>query len=99
MSEPKFTPGPWVNVTRYIESEKEHGIVNDGWRIAECMGSDGDANAHLIAAAPILYKALEAMLTYTADLNPMQGFDDLDHDAVKQAYYALARARGEGCVK
>ena len=44
-----------------------------------------EANTELLAA-------LNAMLTYTADLNPAQGFDDDDHNAVKQSRAAIAKA-------
>jgi hypothetical protein len=44
-----------------------------------------EANQELLAA-------LNAMLTYTADLNPAQGFDDDDHGAVKQACAASNKA-------
>ena len=65
------TPGPWVrNATHEggggfgairVESEHEHGEVNDGWAIAEVIGSDAEANARLIAAAPELLAACEEL--------------------------------------
>jgi hypothetical protein len=42
-----------------------------------------------------LLEALEAMLSYTAELDPLQGFDWHDHLAVSQARAAIAKARGE----
>lgn len=58
-----------------------------------------DANARLIAAAPELYEALEALLDAymeNAPSNPGPGFWDLDRDsAVIAARAALAKARGE----
>jgi len=47
----KHTQEPWiVNGTIRIESEHEHGFVNDGWIIAEMCGSDAKANARRIVA-------------------------------------------------
>lgn len=96
MSKPKFTPGPWFSVTRLSGSENHHGFKicgNDGWALAEVMpvdedGIEGKANAHLIAAAPELYEALETCLLYGA----MTG----DDWAIFKAETALAKARGEG---
>lgn len=47
------TPGPWAtNFTYYrVESEKEHGWINDGWAIAEFHGTDKEANHLFVAAA------------------------------------------------
>ena len=98
MNEPKFTPGPWVNNQGRIESDLEHGWVNDGWCIAECNGPQAEINAHLIAAAPDLYKALahlepylDAIVCYasTIEEHPPNGF-------ILETKAALAKARGEG---
>jgi len=40
-------------------------------------------------------EALSAMLEYTADMNPAQGYDDTDHEAVKKAAAALAALRAQ----
>lgn len=89
MSEPKFTPGPW-----YAAQPEECG----GWWIVatdpegcDCIDS-GDGgfereDAHLIAAAPELYEALETCLLYGA----MTG----DEWVTAKAEAALAKARGE----
>lgn len=75
--------------------------------IAERMREDAKArsefpNAYLGSdAAPVqaqsvnaeLVGALNAMLSYTAELNPNQGLDDKDNPAVKQACAALAKAK------
>jgi hypothetical protein len=57
--ETKFTPGPWKAVFDdrkiYIEGI---GVPTD---------KNEKANAHLIAAAPELYEALEALLSYKTD--------------------------------
>jgi len=42
-----------------------------------------------------LVEALNQMLSYTAELNPNQGFDGFDHCAVNKAQAAIAKATGE----
>lgn len=93
MSEPKWTPGPWV---RDGETTSEtiwagcapSGYGSTGRYIASVHGDDAEAedNAHLIAAAPDLYAALEmAQLWLDVDGRfDMQGINA-----------ALAKARGE----
>lgn len=44
----KHTKTPWAINGDRIESDKEHGWVNDGWRIAECFGQEWEANAAFI---------------------------------------------------
>lgn len=51
------------------------------------------ANAQLIAAAPDLYAALEAVLAESGDPNAATGEYDT---TAGRAYRALAKARGEG---
>ena len=84
---------------------------NDGWHVAEVdeypsfvlnemvvLGADvRNANAHLIAAAPDLYEALEIML---ADY--WEASEDFDNESqmyaetvISQSHAALAKARGE----
>ena len=103
----KHTPGPW----RY-EVDDEGGnfqlFSGDEPILAGCGCCDspwisGVDNARLIAAAPAMYAeierlraALEAMLSHTADLDPMQGYrPDEDFSAVKQARAALKEANDE----
>ncbi len=42
-----------------------------------------------------LLEALKEMCSYTAELNPNQGFDGFDHCAVNKARSAIANATGE----
>ncbi len=42
-----------------------------------------------------LVEALRAMLFHTAELDPMQGYDEYEYSAIKQASAALAKATGE----
>lgn len=99
MSETKWTPGPWsVNWARTGAEIFAH----DGkWLMTmERPPSQIHANAHLIAAAPELYEALEAMLAgwrYAMTFIARQC--DLDgvgwKNAENKAEAALAKARGE----
>jgi hypothetical protein len=88
----KRTPGPWIaNIENSgsgyprIESEHEHGVVNDGWIICDCEGPDGKANARLIAAAPELLEACKKLI-YQPDLQV----------AIDAARVAIAKAEGDG---
>jgi len=102
MTEPKFTPGPWfTDDYGYIFS----GERRDAHMIAEVRGwgwiqylpdpeQIQDANAHLIAAAPSLYEALEYcrqkiayMTTHGEWYSPGR--------AIEKADAALTKARGE----
>jgi len=92
MTEPKFTPGPWfTDDYGYIFS----GERRDAHMIAEVRGwgwiqylpnpeQIQDANAHLIAAAPELYKALEYCIKQIPEFGDVPGIKA-----------ALAKARGE----
>jgi hypothetical protein len=42
-----------------------------------------------------LVEALRAMLFHTAELDPMQGYDEYEYSAIKQASAAIAKATGE----
>jgi len=92
MSETKFTPGRWQWVgigdeiyvetehTKYIASLKQYGYSSEETQ---------EANAHLIAAAPELYEALEKCAEV------LQNFVGFSHPYIKEANAALAKARGE----
>lgn len=96
MSETKFTKGPWSvdgwHTSAVIAKLSDLTYV----RVAECdtkdfPNPDWKANAHLIAAAPELYEALEELMRAEAVLD--------DDNAVliaarQKAAAALARARG-----
>ena len=91
MSDTKFTPGPWrYDRTNGSPTTGEHMIAGakPGYlaEVRDCGSGDVRANAHLIAAAPDLYAALEmAQLWLDVDGRfDMQGINA-----------ALAKARGE----
>lgn len=95
MSEPKFTPGPWL-FSSYKSGNSVIVIDGKEFDVATVNYPNRDANAHLIAAAPELYEALEGLL---ADITEYQEINNLggqnNHWQVK-AKAALAKARGEG---
>ncbi len=90
-----WTPGPWMpHATGLARSGKpEHEIhwSEDGECIAEIV--HGKPEAHLIAAAPDLYKALQSMLTFYGMDREKGEVSDVIH---AEAEKALAKARGEG---
>lgn len=112
MSEPKFTSGPWE--VKPVEFGKSYirirgTCLGRRFKIANVIHPDHEgttdsdaeetkANAHLIAAAPDLYKALahlepylDAIVCYasTIEEHPPNGF-------ILETKAALAKARGEG---
>lgn len=111
MNETKFTPGPWnIGYGKTVESVGSNDFFGIGFKTdhdwtAICLLSQADrvsnideANAHLIAAAPDLYDALEnlepyldAIVCYASTIteHPPNGF-------ILKARAALAKARGEG---
>lgn len=104
MSEPKFTPGPWaLESRRDICDEFECWLHPINLHIHDKIS---DADAHLIAAAPDLYRELEmARFTIAMEIATM-GPRTLDkeekealvaeHPAIKSIDVALSKARGEG---
>lgn len=101
MSE-KFTPGPW-----FIHPESPLHCVNQKgtnrhvamvscYKIAPVDGVENIANAHLIAAAPETYEALDtlvAVVGLTAFKHESQRA--VLQEAVDLAIAALKKARGE----
>lgn len=103
MSEAKFTPGPWIAVSRGCFGGTHEADVHEcaKWDVdihdGEFMrGNFRMEDAHLIAAAPELYEALRMAandLNTAAHFLPDTGLALLE--TVKQAHAALAKARGE----
>lgn len=103
----KFTPGPWVVSTeRRVEIGCDwHWIGPEDWhtRTARCVGYFGEeeeqeANANLIAAAPDLYEALDALFKdykQLADSGDAGNWSLEELEVGKKALAALAKARGE----
>lgn len=97
MSAPGTTPGPW-KACEHPEGRAGIRAVNGSKMVARCEAmfgrghvdaSEWEANAHLIAASPALYEALEIAMEYVNWLPP-EG-----REAFKACAAALAIARGE----
>ena len=95
--ETKWTPGPWrYDRTNGSPTTGEHMIAGakPGYlaEVRDCGSGDVRANAHLIAAAPDLYAALERTLNFIANTESEMG-ETLPCGDVARA--AIAKARGE----
>jgi hypothetical protein len=83
------TPGPW-GYEKYCGTVRVFYDIGRGTRpICKLIGEDEEANAHLIAAAPHLFEALEMML----EMSEMGGFGKAAAEDVARA--AIAKAKGE----
>lgn len=96
MKEFKGTPGPWVNVGGWVDSEKRHadlsGIICSISAVAaRNPESINEANANLIAAAPDLLAALLSIINM--DYQPT---DDESDKVYLKARAAISKALGEG---
>lgn len=103
MSAGAWTPGPWA----YSEELRANfSMVSGAERVVAGIPNDADpdglaeqrANAHLIASAPDLYAALEALVTRRdRAVRETGGFVAADGSDGRyaRARAALARARGE----
>ena len=87
--EKKWTPGPW-----HVNKDRHHKnwLCDDYGPIYLTL-----SNAHLIAAAPDLYEALEAAEESIATFIGVHGYpmDSGAGDVLRQVSAALAKARGE----
>lgn len=89
----KHTPGPWQHSVKLSGSENHRGFRiwgADGWALADVQpadedGTEGEANARLIAAAPDLLEALKGVLRVA----------DRKTDEFDAARAAIAKAEGE----
>lgn len=103
MSETKFTPGEWVaQWSKYRDGEFIVQAGHPTYRVLARFDGDGVsdtpdeqsiANAHLIAAAPELYAALEQLMTVCTRYG-IADFPEIQAEHVA-AVLALAKARGE----
>lgn len=90
----EHTPGPWD----LMSGMPTNVIGSSGIRVARC-DFDGDfshpecaANAHLIAAAPDMYEALERAMSY---LIVLAGSDDSEaKEIIIACQAAIAKAEG-----
>ena len=88
----KHTPGPWVVSCTGGEILAQDGeLLAQLWDKFEEDFMNFEANARLIAAAPGLLEACEALVEYVDDKQSMEVLA-----AVEWARAAIAKARGEG---
>lgn len=105
----KFSPGPWHIGPYYLDDagHREIAIQAANGRGGVCTPASvvlqfphiegmQEANAHLIAAAPDLYEALEALVeTAVAEVNEKGGAGGSHLARLTDARAALSKARGE----
>lgn len=106
----KFTPGPWVIIPggdewsqgriATIEPAPETMLEINYWTVAEVNNRrhESAANALLIAAAPDLLEALEAILPFIPRTSASEGGASKYSENVKAADMvrsAIAKARGQ----
>lgn len=104
-SKPKFTPGPWVapNEMGNLVLTKEdwtHGLYKGCMQIVitPCDTKQTEANAHLIAAAPEMYDALEVAAAELEQCEPNDEYPEMQmayRNIMGQIKSALKKARGE----
>lgn len=103
MTETKFTPGPWQ--THISEVRGDLCVISErAWICGEILNrvrsipeEEARANAHLIAAAPELYAALETAIEEINHLRKFAGDNGamIDDTDFVEGIAALAKARGE----
>lgn len=87
MSKPAFTPGPWVYSGRLGFGHLVSPNIAVAYGGATSGRQDsGEANAHLIAAAPDMYEALKLVMQHGR-------IDDSEH---RMNVVAAALAKAEG---
>ncbi len=101
MTKNEHTPGPWAVSSSPYESPDIvttcGSLISTAWE--EYAGPEGAAmNAHLLAAAPELLAALEALeadVRYLVEDGTLSE-GALEHPSMLAARAAIAKARGEG---
>ena len=102
MTDTKHTPGPWVISGSSIWNPDTHrAIYASGGKAINQRDEEGQANAALIAAAPDLLAALEALEARAVEMRKLinpKTWSDLENMATVEiinARAALALAKGE----
>ena len=89
----QFTPGPWV-VNTFIVNGQHKLEVLDATGANACV----QANAHLIAAAPVMYeelgKCVSLIRALQERLNAHEEMCNFDDEEIAGAIAALAQAEG-----
>lgn len=102
MSKTPWTPGPWIIGQPAKHPTSVQKEMENGWlaTVANCESltlEDAEclANARLIAAAPELVEALEALAIHTEDMHIICNRPAEDSESLTKARALLARIRGE----
>lgn len=95
MSAPAFTPGPW----QYLRSPSGPIRVGPSHNCTVAVApfpptGDQEANARLIAAAPELFDALNALVNAVSPDDNDKSYEPHFRPALKAARTALAKAQG-----
>tara|TARA_R110000850_G_scaffold173696_1_gene299273 strand:+ start:681 stop:1007 length:327 start_codon:yes stop_codon:yes gene_type:complete len=103
----KFTKGEWVSDFFIVKNLKGKTIADCGFS-DELYDTEEEANVHLIAAAPDMYKMLGSLLHELSmaidEVNTMRDIhhkdnltpaDHWDKESLHDAQILLAKARGE----
>ena len=102
-TKPGFTPGPWRfdPLNTIIVSDAAKSESGSPMQVIDLMGvmggDDSDADVRLIAAAPRMYAALEAVNLAAVSLDPETfeyGFC-VQWNSIQKVMTALAEVRGE----
>ena len=98
----QHTPAPWAVVGREIHGQQDSGVIVariPEWGLLADIPDQGPTNAALIAAAPDLLAALQALLPHVPIPRVPMGQDHADPfplpDYIKAARTAIAKATGE----
>jgi len=89
VTRPKVTPGPWRADGGVVELR--HGDDMSRMIVPGRSLNEGEANAHLIAAAPEMYEALRVLVEYFEEGK----HSVLDYESfIARARTAIAKAEG-----
>jgi len=94
-----YTKGEWkVEIARYTNKYPSAHIQANGWVICLLANTDNpvfEANANLIAAAPLMHQELEetrAMFARVEAVRKLKGYEQTRYTRIKQA---LAKAESK----
>lgn len=92
----RHTPGPWKAGSASVSAPETEDRLGLSVRIHGGNGADNRANARLIAAAPDLLAALEALLPMVAEWHAEfpRHIGDKEPPAIQAARAAIAKATG-----
>ena len=93
--ETKWTQGPWIVMRGYPSGDVRYVKPVMRFDSLKKHGQNFEANAHLIAAAPELYDALDSMCAMWMTVCEMYGWDPCHMVQHVKALEKMKKARGE----